>query len=137
MNTTINLSTTPRLNRVEESVATTTSEQFCVPHFDSTSQPHSLKLEVFLPDVDSHDLDITIRDTDLFITAKKRHVVRENWAALHLESVQRDYALRLRLGPSLDLMALQAELTEGILTLLIPSACSSDQPDRSRAGVAA
>ena len=137
MNTTINTSTTRRLNLVEESVAATTSDQFCVPHFDSTSQPHALKLEVFLPEVDSHGLDITIRDTDLFITAKRRHIVRQNWAALHLESVQRDYALRLRLGPSLDLFALEAELTDGILTLLIPAAFSSDRSDRPPTGVAA
>lgn len=137
MNTTINTAITRRLDLVEENVATTTSDQFCVPHFDSESQPHALKLEVFLPDVDSHDLDISFRDTDLFITAKKRHIVRQNWTALHLESAQRDYALRLRLGESLDLMALNAELTEGILTIVIPTAKTSDAPDQTSPSFAA
>ena len=46
--------------------------------------------------------------------------VRVNWQALHLESAQRDYRLRLRLGHGLDYAGLQAAMHEGVLTLLLP-----------------
>ena len=46
--------------------------------------------------------------------------MRANWRALHLEPVQRDYRLRLRLGFSLDYDALHAELQDSVLTITIP-----------------
>jgi HSP20 family protein len=97
------------------------SEEFCVPQFDSQSLPHALRLEVFVPGVDAHGIDIVIRGTDLYITARKTHFVRPNWQALHLEAAQRDYGLQLRLGSSLDLNLLHAELNDGILQVTIPT----------------
>jgi HSP20 family protein len=91
------------------------------PHYDCQEQMGMLKLVVYVPGVDPAGVDLEVRGPDLIITAPKTHPVRVNWRALHLESAQRDYQLRLRLGYSLDYGALHAELHDGVLTIAIPT----------------
>lgn len=90
------------------------------PSYDCREQPDAVKLVVYVPSVDASGISIEVRGPDMIVTARKPHVVRVNWHALHLESAQRDYRLRLRLGNSLDYSALQAELHDGVLTLILP-----------------
>ena len=90
------------------------------PHYDCQEQMDALKLVVYVPGVDPAGIDLEVRGPDLIITAPKSHVVRANWRALHLETVQRDYQLRLRLGFSLNYDAMQAALHNGVLTITIP-----------------
>jgi len=61
-------------------------------------------------------VEIATRGPDLTVTARKTHVVRVNWQALHLERAQRDYQLRLRLGHGFDYNNLEARIADGILT---------------------
>jgi HSP20 family molecular chaperone IbpA len=91
------------------------------PHYDCQEQAGMLKLVVYVPGVDPAGIDLEVKGPDVIITAPKAHPVRVNWRALHLESAQRDYQLRLRLGYSLDYDALHAELHEGVLTIAIPT----------------
>jgi len=90
------------------------------PHYHCETLDDALRLVVFVPGVEPSGVEIATGGPDLTVTARKRRVVRVNWQALHLESVQRDYQLHLRLGRGLDYRALQAELREGELTILIP-----------------
>jgi HSP20 family molecular chaperone IbpA len=90
------------------------------PHYDCQEQMDALKLVVYVPGVDPAGINLDVRGPDLTVTAPKSHVVRANWRALHLESAQRDYQLRLRLGFSLAYEALRAELRSGVLTITIP-----------------
>lgn len=90
------------------------------PHYDCIEAVDALKVVVFVPGVEPAGVEITRRGPDLTITARKSHFVRVNWQALHLESAQRDYQLRLRLGNGLDYDALNAELTDGRLVLTLP-----------------
>jgi HSP20 family protein len=90
------------------------------PHYDCQDLPHALKLTVFVPGVDASGVDIASRGPDLVVTARKAHVVRVNWQALHLESAQLDYRLRLRLGLGFDYDALHATLADGVLVLTLP-----------------
>lgn len=90
------------------------------PHYDCTEQLGAVKLSVFLPEVDPVGVEIIVRGTDLIVTGRRRHVVRVNWTALHLEKALNDYELRLRLGSHLNYAALKAELSDGLLTLTIP-----------------
>ena len=80
----------------------------------------ALKLVLYMPGVDAASVDVEVNGPDLIVTARKSHLVRPNWRALHLEPMQRDYRLRLRLGFSLDYDALEASLREGVLTITIP-----------------
>jgi len=90
------------------------------PHYDCVQESDALKVIIFVPGVDASGVEISRRGPDLTITARKSHYVRTNWQALHLEGVQRDYQLRLRLGNGLDYDALNAELADGRLTLTLP-----------------
>ena len=93
---------------------------FRKPNYDCREQPDAVKLVVYVPGVDARGVDIEARGPDLFITARKSHFVRVNWQALHLESAQRDYFLRLRLGTGFDYPAMQAEIQDGVLTVTLP-----------------
>lgn len=98
----------------------TSSETFRLPHYECEEQTDAMKLVVFLPGVNAAGVDIEGRGADLTITARKSHLVRVNWQSLHLESAQRDYQLKLRLGYGFDFGAMNAEMSNGVLTLTLP-----------------
>lgn len=97
------------------------------PHYDCMDLPHALKLTLYVPGVDASGVEITTQGPDLFVTARKPHHVRANWQALHLENVQRDYQLKLRLGLGFDFEALQASVARGVLTIVLPKARPAPQ----------
>jgi HSP20 family protein len=107
---------------------------FRSPHYECRDLPQALKLAVYVPGVDASGVDVTTRDTDLFITARKSQHVRVNWQALHLESAQRDYQLKLRLGAGYDFDQLRAFVAKGVLTIVLPKrrTALADPPARQR-----
>jgi HSP20 family molecular chaperone IbpA len=93
---------------------------FRQPNYDCRDQPDRVKLAVYVPGVEAAGIDIEARGPDLVITARKAHFVRVNWQSAHLESAQRDYQLRLRLGGGFDYAAMAAEVHDGVLTVNLP-----------------
>jgi HSP20 family molecular chaperone IbpA len=104
------------------------------PHYDCMDLPSALKLTIYVPGVNASGVDLTTTGPDLFVTARKTHHLRANWQALHLESVQRDYQLKLRLGSGFDFEALQASVARGVLTIVLPKSgtASAGLPLRQR-----
>lgn len=98
----------------------TVVESFRDPHYDCVQMGDVLKVLVYIPGVDGCGVEIAQRGPDLVVTARKRHFVRVNWRALHLEGAQLDYQLRLRLGNHLDYDAVRAEVSDGVLTIALP-----------------
>lgn len=96
------------------------SPDFRQPAFECTDLLHAMQLEVYLPGVEPAGVEITSRGPDLVVTARKARLVRSNWRALHLEAVQRDYQLKLRLGYGVDFGRLHAEMRDGVLTVTVP-----------------
>ncbi|OHE78311.1 MAG: hypothetical protein A3G75_05145 [Verrucomicrobia bacterium RIFCSPLOWO2_12_FULL_64_8] len=94
------------------------------PNYDCREHANALNLVVYVPGVDPATIEIEVRSPDLIVTAPKRRVVRNNWRSLHLEGAQRDYQLRLRLGHGLNYAALQAELHNSMLHIMIPKKTS-------------
>lgn len=90
------------------------------PGYDCREQPDAVTLTVYVPGVEAAGVEIESRGPDLLVTARKSHFVRVNWQALHLETAQRDYQLRLRLGHGIDYPALHAEISNGVLTVVLP-----------------
>jgi len=90
------------------------------PSYDCREHPDTIKLTVYVPGVEAAGVEIEARGPDLIVTARKTHFVRVNWQALHLETAQRDYQLRLRLGHGVDYAALHAEIHNGVLTVILP-----------------
>ncbi len=95
-------------------------QDFHSPHYDCMDLPSALKLTLYIPGVDASGVDLTTAGPDLFVTARKTHHLRANWQALHLENVQRDYQLKLRLGLGFDFEAMQAYVARGVLTIVLP-----------------
>ncbi|WP_221031895.1 Hsp20/alpha crystallin family protein [Actomonas aquatica] len=122
-------------SRREETASSVTA--FRTPHFDCETLPDALRLIVYVPGVQPSGVEIATRGPDLTVTARKAHVVRANWKSMHVEGVQRDYLLNLRLGRSLNFMALQAELRDGALTITIPMRNGSSVTGVSAASVRA
>ena len=104
------------------------------PHYDCMDLPSVLQLTLYLPGVDASGVDITTRGPDLIVTARKARHVRANWQALHLEKVQCDYQLKLRLGLGFNFAAMAASLNRGVLTLVLPKSrpASARLPTRQR-----
>ena len=90
------------------------------PAYDCQEHGNGIKVVVYVPGVDAAGVEIEARDADLTVTARKPHFVRVNFTALHLESAQRDYRLRLRLGTGFNYTAMEAEISDGILTVMLP-----------------
>ena len=95
-------------------------DAFRQPNYDCKEQRDAMKLTLYVPGVEAAGVEIEARGADLTITARKSHFVRVNWQSLHLENVQRDYQLRLRLGNAFDYTATQAEIRQGVLTVVLP-----------------
>lgn len=104
----------------------TSSDLFRKPNYECQDHVDALKLVVFIPGVEANGVDIEARGPDLAVTARKTHFVRVNWQALHLETAQRDYRLRLRLGSGFDYAAMQAEIADGVLTVTLPKRAAAE-----------
>lgn len=116
----------PALARPAEAVADAPS--FRHPHYDCEDLPRALRLTVYVPGVDAHGVEISSRGPDLVVTARKARHVRVNWQALHLESAQLDYRLKLRLGTTFAFDELRATLHDGVLVLTLPKRPGAAMP---------
>lgn len=104
---------------------------FRQPNYDYVEHPDTITLVVYVPGVDAAGVEIEALGSDLTVTAKKNHVVRVNWQSLHLETAQRDYQLRLRLGSGFDYTSMQAEIHDGVLSVTLPKRLSATNRDAS------
>lgn len=111
-----------------EATEPTSHVGFRQPNYDCQEHPDAMKLVVYVPGVDAAGVEIEAHGSDLTVTAKKSHLVRVNWQALHLENVQRDYQLRLRLGSGFDYTTMQAEIHQGVLSVTLPKRHTATAP---------
>ena len=112
--------------------ATTSPVDFRHPNYDCREQEGAVKLIVYVPGVDTSGIEITARGPDLMVSARKSRFIRPNFRSLHIEAVQKDYLLKLRLGKGLDYARLNAEIHEGILTITVPKLETTDTRGRLR-----
>jgi HSP20 family molecular chaperone IbpA len=117
MHTTINPVPTHRRTQAAAIASTDACRE---PAYDCQDHGDVMKLVVYVPGVAASGVEIEGRGADLTVTARKARFVRVNFPALHLESAQRDYRLRLRLGTGFDYAAMAAEITGGVLTVTLP-----------------
>ena len=104
---------------------------FRQPNYDYREHPDTITLVVYVPGVDAAGVEIEACGSDLTVTAKKSHFVRVNWQSLHLETAQRDYQLRLRLGSGFDYTSMEAEIHDGVLSVTLPKRLSATGRDAS------
>lgn len=105
-------------------------DAFCQPNYDCQEHREAMILIVYVPGVEAAGVDIEAGGDDLTVTARKTHLVRVNWQALHLECAQRDYRLKLRLGTGFNYAAMNAEIRHGVLTITLPKRPASTRHQR-------
>ena len=110
------LSTSSRSHRAY----TASDAVFCKPSYDCRELPDAVNIVVYVPGVGASGVEIEAYGPDLVITAHKTRFVRVNWQALNLEGSQRDYRLRLRLGLGFEYSQMEADISDGVLTLTVP-----------------
>lgn len=119
MNSTL-LHSLPSNRRNAQAPAPARVAGFRQPSYDCQETPEAMTLIVYIPGVDANGVEIEGHGADLTVTALKPHFVRVNFQALHLESAQRDYRLRLRLGTRFDFAHMTATMADGVLTITVP-----------------
>ena len=117
MNTNLHSLPTSRRSTAAARVSTDTFRQ---PAYECQEHVDAVKLVIYVPGVAASGVEIEGRGADLTVTARKARFVRINFDALHLETAQRDYRLRLRLGHGFDFAAMEAEIAQGVLTITVP-----------------
>ena len=116
----------------QKATAPASLHAFRQPAYDCQEMRNTMKLVVYVPGVEAAGVEVEGHGADLTVTARKPHVVRVNWQALHLESAQSDYRLRLRLGTGFDFAAMQAEISQGVLTVTLPKRAPTTAPRLKR-----
>jgi HSP20 family molecular chaperone IbpA len=102
------------------SSARPSESSFRKPQFETHERSRSVDLDVFVPGVAPEDVDLTVENQELVVTARKKaSPVRQNWQASHFEAVQSDYQLRVHLGGTVEPRAIWGVLRDGILKIHI------------------
>ncbi|MSU64558.1 MAG: Hsp20/alpha crystallin family protein [Opitutus sp.] len=112
--------------------APASTHAFRQPAYVCQEKRDKMKLVVYVPGVEAAGVEVEGHGADLTVTARKPLVVRVNWQALHLESAQNDYRLRLRLGTGFDYAAMRAEISHGVLTVTLPKRAPETAPRLQR-----
>jgi HSP20 family molecular chaperone IbpA len=90
---------------------------FQTPRFVASERLETLKFDVFVPGVSPDDVSLAMDNGELVVTAKRTHMVRQNWHAANIEAVQGDYQLRIKLDQATQTDSICAIHCDGILTI--------------------
>ena len=108
----------------EPTVHTDTQERTLTtasPAWKADKDDEGVKLEISLPGVAKEDLDLAVQGHNLRLSARRRN--GETKASLLVGHEAPDaYALKLRLGETLDGEGMTASLKDGLLKVAIPLA---------------
>jgi HSP20 family molecular chaperone IbpA len=75
-----------------------------------------------LPGVDRSQIETTVQDDNIVIEARRNASTPEGWKPVYVESRPADYRLVLGTDHRVNRNAIDAELTQGVLTLTVPKA---------------
>ncbi|MBK1882132.1 Hsp20/alpha crystallin family protein [Luteolibacter pohnpeiensis] len=98
----------------------TTQQRTITPATQTYEDENGIRLEVALPGVSKEDLKIKLNDSALHIEAPRSSKVPENWKASPSNTAPVQYQLQAKLTRRLDGNRIEANLENGVLTLLIP-----------------
>lgn len=111
------------LNKQEQtSINRTQAPRTRRPHYQVQEKEDVYLVEVTLPGVRRENLSLTLEKGELDLLGKREQSTPEGWKALHRESVDADYRLRLSLNVEVDEQKINAMLEDGILILTLPKA---------------
>ena len=92
------------------------------PRYDVRENGPAFTVTVWLPGVDRDSLETTLDGDTLKVIGRRAFAVPAEWTPLHREIAQTDFQLTLELDRRFNREAVQAELSQGVLTLTLPKA---------------
>jgi HSP20 family protein len=90
------------------------------PRYQIENSPEAHTVKIELPGVVKEAVQLNLEDGILRLSAHRASTVPETWKPLHRELSDIGYELRLKLNDRVDEAGLTANLTDGILTLILP-----------------
>lgn len=115
----------------EAGVATATREASAAPRgpvekpaFNVRETEDAFALTVYLPGVAKEGLEMTAAEGELTIAGRRSWTPPAGWSALYRETGTADYELVLSHENAIDLDAIKAELTDGVLRAVLPKAAA-------------
>ena len=90
------------------------------PRYTSRYDEEAWEVKVELPGVSKNDVSVTVENEILDIRAVRRFEVPEGWKSVGQTHDERDYRLRLDVGPEVDETKISAEVDSGVLVLRLP-----------------
>lgn len=90
------------------------------PYHTSRYDEEAWVVEVRLPGARKEDVAVTVEDEILEVLAKRHLETPEPWRPLGPVEPERQWRLRLDVGPEVDPSGIHASLEDGILTLRLP-----------------
>ena len=90
------------------------------PRYQIENSPEAHTVKIELPGVVKEAVQLNLEDGILHLSAQRTSTVPETWKPLHRELSDIGYELRLKLNDRVDEAGLTANLTDGILTLILP-----------------
>lgn len=108
------------MNATENAPAKEREEIVLRPHFHSTEDDNGATLRIALPGVRKEDLQLTLRESNLTIEARRDDDVPEGWKTHRDTGRSGRCELNIRLTRRFDGSKAEAKLDAGVLTLLVP-----------------
>lgn len=90
------------------------------PRYHSHYSEEAWEVKVSLPGVQKEQLDVTVENEIMEIKATRLFDTPEGWRPLADYPPEKNYRLRLDVGPEVDPEGVTAELKDGILVLRLP-----------------
>jgi HSP20 family protein len=100
----------------------TTTRRRSVMAMDAYRRGDSVKVRFDLPGVDRDSIDVTVEKNQLSVSAERAWQPSENDEVMASERSQGSFSRTLFLGDNLDTDQIDADYTDGVLTLSIPVA---------------
>ncbi len=108
-------------DRFVQQVTGTAARPAAMP-FDAHRQGEKFVMQFDLPGVDPSSIDLSVEKNTLTVRAERHRVAGDDIETLVRERMIGSFARRLTLGDSLDTERLEADYTNGVLTVIVPVA---------------
>ena len=92
------------------------------PHYEVTPGKEVYELKVYLPGVPKTQAEVTIEKDKLLVVGRRAPVRPENSQVVHVELSIHDYRLQLQLNVNINPEKIEAQTSDGVLTVRLPLA---------------
>lgn len=89
------------------------------PRADIFESDEKVKVELELPGVEKEDIDVSVKDGELNVLAKRRETEDDGFKVVYVEKRAAGFERQFSLGKNLDTEKVEAHYEDGVLTLSI------------------